>query len=315
MIQPRQADMRTRLRRPLRKVYRSTVLRMDRRYRRLSERQQLPEGIRRVYCYHVRKTAGTSLNRSFLALGGEEPLEVERRMATSTFGRTSSGEYTFAAHYKRALERGNYFYGWTHRPAHMIALPPETFTVTILRDPLKRAVSYYTYLVGGDEPNSAFGVAPAEQSLAANGFSAFLDVVPKEHLLRQLYMFSPHFDPADAAERIARCSFTFWTDRYEEGLGALAAPARTPTRGSARTNVARRLHALGRRARPADRDARSRVRVSLAAAVARSAGRRYSRLIQVVVVVFFFFLFLFLEADPLTAVPALIEPTLPEPAP
>jgi hypothetical protein len=195
---------------------------MDWRYRNLSRHYQLPEGIRRVYCYHIRKTGGTSLNRSFLALGGEDPNTVEQRMVMSTFGRTLSGDYAFAAHHRRALERGNYFYGWTHRPAHMINLPPNTFTITILRDPIKRAISYYTYLVGGDAPGSGFGVSPAEQSLAANGFNAFLDVVPKEHLLRQIYMFSPHFDPEQAAEQLAHCSFVFKTDHYDQGLSALS---------------------------------------------------------------------------------------------
>ena len=221
MTEDKFTDLRRRLRRPLRKAYRLTLLHMDWRYRQLSGPRELPEDFSRVYCHHVRKTGGTSLHRSFLALGGEDPKTVEQRMTQSTFGRTSSGAYAFAAHHKKALERGNYFYGWTHSPAHMISLPPETFTITILRDPVRRVISYYTYLVGGDEPGSVFGVSHAEQSLAAGGFSAFLDVVPREHLLRQLYMFSPHFDASEATEQIAKCSFVFRTDQYEAGLEEL----------------------------------------------------------------------------------------------
>lgn len=190
-------------------------------YRRLTGSYPLPEGVERVYCFHVRKTGGTSLNLSFLALGGEDPLEVQRRIENSSLHRTTSGQYAFVAHQRALLNQGRYFYGWSHLPAHRISLPPRTFTVTILRDPVERVVSYYSYLREGDAPGMAFPVGGLERALTTRGFDAFLDVLPKTHLLAQLFMFSRTMDPAAAVERALGCSKVMFTDAYESGLSSL----------------------------------------------------------------------------------------------
>ncbi|HXW32943.1 MAG TPA: hypothetical protein VEJ87_00050 [Acidimicrobiales bacterium] len=210
-----------------RRVRLSLEVRLERRkdsaYRRLTEDYLLPDGSRRVYFHHIRKTGGTSLQRSFLALGGEEPGDVLHRMAASRFNRTTSGKYAFAANQKTVLSQGFYFCGWSHVPAHAIELPPGTFTVSIFRDPLKRVLSYFNYLVAGDEPGTAFPVPERERRLAYAGFDDFLERVPKRDLLRQLFTFSQALDPEEAADRIRRCSFVFFNDSYEEGLADLAA--------------------------------------------------------------------------------------------
>jgi hypothetical protein len=191
-------------------------------YRRLSRTYSLPDHAKRVYCHHIRKTAGTSLHFSFLALGDEDPSAVHRRIAASDLHRTISGGYAFAAHHRQVLEQGDYFYGWSHLPAHRISLPPRTFTVTILRDPCDRVVSHYNYIREGDRPGMAFAVTAAERALASNGFPAFLEALPRKDLLRQVFTFSPSFSVAEAAEQIAGCSRVLFTETYEPDLAALA---------------------------------------------------------------------------------------------
>jgi Sulfotransferase family len=191
-------------------------------YRRLARTYRLPEETKRVYCHHIRKTAGTSLHFSFLGLDGEDPDQVQRRLDTSALHRTISGQYAFVAHQHRLLEQGHYFYGWSHLPAHRISLPPRTFTVTILRDPVERIVSLYSYLREGDEAGMAFPAPYTERSMAQSGFSAFLEKLPKKELLRQVFMFSRTFSVAEATDQIARCSCVLFTEHYEFGLAALA---------------------------------------------------------------------------------------------
>jgi hypothetical protein len=187
----------------------------------LAAAYELPDGSRRIYCYHVRKTAGTSLFLSFLALGGEEPLAVWRRINKARLQRTTSGRYAYASNNRRVLAEGAYFFGRSHRPASQQPLPPRTFTVTVLRDPVERVHSYYDYLVAGDDPDLPGRVSNRERRLAIDGFDAFLDRAPTEHLLTQLAMFSDRLDVSEAAEGIAGCSLVFMTNRFSAGLATL----------------------------------------------------------------------------------------------
>ena len=197
-------------------------LAVDPTYRRRAEELTLPGGDRRVYCYHVRKTAGTSLFLSFLALGGEDPMAVWRRITSSRLQRTVTGRYAFAANDRRVLAEGAYLCARSHRNYADQPLPPGTFTVTILRDPLARVHSYYDYLVAGDEPGTPGRLGGRERRLAQEGFDAFLDQVPVEGLLTQLAMFSERLDLNEAVDRIGGCSSVFFTEGFGAGLARLA---------------------------------------------------------------------------------------------
>lgn len=191
-------------------------------YRRLTAGYELPDGSRRIYCYHVRKTAGTSLFLSFLALGGEDPMAVWRRVNEARLRRTTSGPYAFASDNPRVLAEGAYLFGRSHRPASKQPLPPRTFTVTVLRDPVERVHSYYDYLVAGDDSGSPGQVAARERRLARGGFDAFLDRVPIPRLLTQLAMFSDRLDVSEATDRVAACSFVFMTSCFATAIPTLA---------------------------------------------------------------------------------------------
>jgi len=197
-------------------------IRLDPSYRRLADGYGLPSGIRRVYCHHIRKTAGTSLFLSFLALGGEDPYDVWRRINTSRLPRTVSGPYAYASIHRRLLADGGYLFGRAHRPVVEQPLPPATFTVTVLRDPVARAHSYFDYLVSGDAPDAPGQVSERERRLAGGGFDAFLDQVPDRHLLCQLHTFSTTFDVSEATDRIGGCSLVLYTESFATGLETLA---------------------------------------------------------------------------------------------
>ena len=196
--------------------------RVDLPYRRLARSYRLPDGSRRVaHCYHIRKT-GTSLNRGFMALGGEDPRQVHERISASPEHRTISGRYAFAAFDRPRLAEGRYFYGWAHRPAHRQPLPPGTFTITILRDPMDRVHSYFDYLVNGDDPGMSERVSDEERRLAFDGFGPFLSRLPERDLLRQLYMFSASFDVGEAVARIGRCSHVHFVEDNDAGVAQLS---------------------------------------------------------------------------------------------
>ncbi len=189
----------------------------------------LPDGSQRIYLFHIRKTAGTSLVRSFLALGGEDPSAVEHRISSSLMSRTRSGPYIFTCG-RGTLQQRDYFFGWSHMARHRVRIPRRTFTIVLLRDPVARVLSYYRYLLAGDvaDHGMAWQVQTDERALGAKGFSNFLKVIPDELLLNQLYMFSPRFDVSEAAERIMECSAVMMTETYARDLGNLASSLGIP---------------------------------------------------------------------------------------
>ncbi|HEV3130710.1 MAG TPA: hypothetical protein VGY51_02020 [Acidimicrobiales bacterium] len=227
-------------------------IRTDPTYRRLARSYELPDGSRRIYCHHIRKTAGTSLVQSFMALGGEDPMDVWRRTTTSRLPRAISGNYSFVVNHRRLLAEGSYFYGRSHHAVADQPLPPNTFTVTILRDPIARVHSYFDFLVSGDEPHLPVRVSEQERRKARDGLDTFLDRVPTAYLLNQLSTFSKTFDVSEAVDRIAQCSSILFTEDYTDGLAVLGRRLDLPL-------VARRARVTGTRSSLSD-EQRERIR-------------------------------------------------------
>jgi hypothetical protein len=194
----------------------------------------------RVYHFHVRKTAGTSLNSAFWALGGLDLRAMADRQEAEGNG------LRFVRGNPRLIEAGDYFYANSHQPAHELHLPPRTYTITILRDPAARVVSYYRYLLWARRNPGAREAEPFIDEVVAESafldrrlslrrrsqpsFRDFLDRVPDRRLLAQLRMFSARLDPAEAAENALACSATCFTETYPENLARVAAELRLDLR-------------------------------------------------------------------------------------
>lgn len=176
----------------------------------------------RVFHFHVRKTAGTSLNAAFWALGGLDLKQVADSREISGNG------LTFVRFDRRLIAKGKYFFANSHQPAHRIRLPRRTFTVTILRDPAARVLSYYRYLRWARANPTARDLDPAVESLGpetetlGSDFRDFLARIPQDRLLAQVSMFSKRMDPHEAADNALACNAVCFTETYAEDLAWLA---------------------------------------------------------------------------------------------
>jgi hypothetical protein len=190
---------------------------------------------KRVYHFHVRKTAGTSLNSAFWALGGLDLGAMADSQAVEGNG------LRFVRGNRRLIEEGDYFFANSHQPAWELRLPPATYTITILRDPAARVISYYRYLLWARSNPTAKEAEPFIDDVVAESsfldrrlslrrrevaFRDFLDRAPAERLLTQLHMFSARLDPSEAAENALACSATCFTETYGEDLRRVAAELR-----------------------------------------------------------------------------------------
>jgi hypothetical protein len=132
----------------------------------------MQEDFERIYHHHVRKTAGTSLDSSFWALGGPE-LELLSKQEVHAATEPGEGGRRFVRHDPQLIARGDYFYASSHEPAHRLEIPPNTFTITILRDPAARVISYYRYLLWARQHPDGEGLEPFIEEIRAE--SSFMD--------------------------------------------------------------------------------------------------------------------------------------------
>lgn len=178
-------------------------------------------GFKRVYFVHIRKTGGTSINNQFLALSGEPHKDIYWRLTQKVDHRLQSGKLVYVGWNRWHINRGNYFYAFSHIPFHQLDLPDDTFTFSVFRDPVKRVVSLYNMLSELRLENRLENALEQEGAWLGQGFEDFMKNVPKEHLLNQLYMFSPHFDVDDALVRARKLSCYFFLDQFDTGVTSL----------------------------------------------------------------------------------------------
>jgi hypothetical protein len=180
-------------------------------------------GYRHVYLYHIRKTAGTALNHCFFSLSGEEPAAFYRRLTTSGGDFAIAGDKIFVIWNKELIERGYFHYAASHYPMHEISLPPGTFTITCLRDPVDRMISLYRmYLdLAARDPDDVPPWFLRERHWMGDSFSDFLARLPREMIQQQLYMFSRSFDIDEAIARVASCSHIMVMEEFARGLAQL----------------------------------------------------------------------------------------------
>lgn len=179
----------------------------------------LPEGFLRVYHHHIRRSGGTSVNAAFFNTGGDGFRAKEPLLAGQ--GWMVHGGRVFVAHNKFLIERGEYFFARSHSPAHDVQLPPGTFTITVLRDPVQRVISHYNLLAEWEAKDVRHPSRAVEGPWLGASFTDFLARIPREHLFRQLYTFSPRLSVDEAQAALAKVDAVLVLEQLADGLGLL----------------------------------------------------------------------------------------------
>jgi len=198
-----------------------------------------PWGYDRIYHFHIRKTAGSSLNAAFRSLSSD--LSEYEYDFLNRNGWVAHDNYVYVSHNRFLIERGYYFAGDSHIPMHEIDVPANSFTVTILRDPAERVISHYRMLQHWRNKDVRHPARAVEDSFLGDKFSDFLKRIPREHLLRQIYMFSKNFSVDEALENLHKVNFLMLTENYPEHLSCLGMflgmPLKIFSKGSGRGPV------------------------------------------------------------------------------
>jgi len=189
----------------------------------LSARYRIGEGgYRRIYHIHIRKSGDTSLNYMFHAL-------IDAPGWTSSYAQITQAPrhrvvrngLVFVGWDGKLINRGHYWYAFSHMPLHWIRLRPGTFTFTCFRDPCKRVISHYQMLMELVVNRVPHVCLESEGPWLGQNFDDFLERIPRDHLQRQLYMFSEKFDRAEALENVGKVSQVMFTEDFDAGVKEL----------------------------------------------------------------------------------------------
>jgi Sulfotransferase family len=179
---------------------------------------------RSIYHIHIRKTAGTTINYAFLNNSNQNDVETfYENLAIKYNHRLIGGDKVFVGWNKKIINSERYSYAFSHIPLHQLKFSKNIFLFTCLRDPVKRVVSHYNMLMHFRIKNIKHKCMKTEGKWLGHSFINFINNIPKEHLLNQLYTFSETFDVDEAVNRISTLNMVLFTDHLEEGLKELGA--------------------------------------------------------------------------------------------
>jgi hypothetical protein len=157
----------------------------------------------------------------FLALSRSNPHTLYGKLHRAPDRRLMRMGKIFVEGTRKLITEGHYFYAFSHIPLHRLRLPEGTFTITCLRDPVKRVLSLYNMLMYYSVKNIPHPGMTRDGKLLGNSFEDFIERIPPEDLLNQLYMFSEQFSVDEAEERIRSLSHFFMTEEFEKGVQEL----------------------------------------------------------------------------------------------
>ncbi len=124
----------------------------------------------------------------------------------------------------KLIEQGNYFYAFSHIPAHELAIKKNIMKITCFRDPAKRVISHYNMIKYYQINNIQHPAMLEEGKWLGENFSDFLKNIPREHLLRQLYMFSANYNKEEAIEFLGKNKIEIlFTETLNEDMQKLSA--------------------------------------------------------------------------------------------
>ena len=177
-----------------------------------------PEKHRRILFFHSRKTGGTSLNHMFTSYFSNGDYIANNFNNYSRRYRVIHKGFIVQASDILLLEQGIYHYGCTHTPSWKIKVPNDTFTISIFRDPITRIISHYNDIKGRVERGDKEEWLQQEGQFLGTSLTEFVDNLPPEKLLSQLYNFSKDFDIGEAVKKIKALSLTLTLEDISKGV-------------------------------------------------------------------------------------------------
>lgn len=161
-----------------------------------------------LYFYHIRKTGGTSFIALVLAQTGV-PEIAYRAIAADGYYQREHRRYEGWT----TAPRPDTDFAWSHEPARDIQLPELCETITILRDPVERVISFYRMLLHDSLLDKMR--LPREHKYLGTCLWDCTSRLPATKLFRQIEMFSQRHDVSEAADCIMQVDYRLRLESFD----------------------------------------------------------------------------------------------------
>ena len=165
----------------------------------------------RIYHYHVPKSGGTTLNMTIYKSYG---YIFDKNNLHNNFSEQASNlvsrsikinNKVFLDHNKFLINRGHFYYAWSHYPYHEIFPHSDSFTVTTIRNPVNRVISLYKHSL--NLTNDSTDKHQKELFLLkSDNILDFVKKLPVYHRYGSLYFYSKKLDINEAFENLKTIS-------------------------------------------------------------------------------------------------------------
>ena len=158
----------------------------------------------RILHNHIRKCAGTSINKALIkSIGGNKNTYEE--LAKHRLHKMNLQLGSCVGWNSIAINKGSFFFAFSHEPLHSLTLDDSTFTFCFLREPVERVISHYNMLKDLINDDKTHPALSEEKKFAFGDFDHFLDNIPREHLEAQQFNFSASYNVDEAIYKMRSC--------------------------------------------------------------------------------------------------------------
>jgi hypothetical protein len=182
--------------------------------RSLISKKKLTKRYRRFLFLHIRKTGGTSFNRGLSDFFNYSEKNI------NDFLDINHGNYfikdfkIFAGGNIDIINNKQYHIATTHLPQHQLLIDSNTFTFTILRDPVRRFISHYNMLRNMILKDDAHHCLIEERNYYDDCIVNCALKMPIKHRSAQLYCFSKALNPDEGLNKLSELTMFDTLENY-----------------------------------------------------------------------------------------------------
>lgn len=189
--------------------------------RRLICRRNLSNKYKRFLFLHIRKTGGTSFNHGLSTFFKYSDNDIKNLLNIYHGNYFIKDLKIFAGGNLHIINNKQYHIATTHLPQHAVSVDSNTYTFTILRDPIQRFISHYNMLRKMILENDSHPGLSEERNYFDDCIVNCALKMPIRHRCAQLYCFSKTLNPDEALNNLSSVTAFELLENYSKAISVI----------------------------------------------------------------------------------------------